>query len=149
LQLLVIVRHGEYNPDTGSISGYGTDQIRKLSIKLQPLIKSVKGSTIILTSPADRARQSAAIIGQVLEITPKEEKILWSDNQHEYDLCGLYKIISALQDEVIIIVTHLEYAEDFPRHFMKKKAGIISDIFQVEKGQAVVIDLRTNTIELI
>lgn len=143
---LVIVRHGHYDSND-QLSECGRVQIRELSKKLK---SSINGSPLlILTSNQDRARQSAEILGSAFNVGFEEYEILWSEGKHPEDLPGALELIRSRKNdaEVIVLVTHYEYVEDFPRYFGKNELGVELRSHLIDKGQAWVIDCQQKTIK--
>lgn len=113
---LLTVRHGDYDSNM-SLSDLGVKQIYGISAKILPL---VKGKTaIILSSPEERAVQSAAIIACQLGLELQEHDVLWSESRHPENFPEALKLVRSFMGKVdiIILVTHYEYVEYFPHYF--------------------------------
>ena len=141
LKTLIIARHGDYDR-SGNLSEYGKANMLKLGKKLFPLFEGVE--TVILTSPAPRASQSAKILGDLENIVPIVHSILWADDLHPRDLGAALHLIKKQTAETLIIVTHLEYANEIPPEFAEKVLKTSARPFWhiIEKGEAVVIDCK-------
>lgn len=143
---LIVVRHGQYGYDE-RLNERGRTQICALAEKLKPFMD---GSTVcILTSTADRARESAEILGSSFGIGFEEHEILWSEECHPEDLPGTLELVRSRKDkaDVLILVTHLEYAEDFPTYFALEELGTsMGPSRSVEKGEACLLDCSKKTL---
>lgn len=146
---LIIVRHGEYGR-TDHLTEPGSRQIKVLAYKLQDLVNGA--SVHILTSPADRARESAEIIGSVLESGLEEHAILWSGGdapQHHGGNCALaLELIRSHQDkaDALVLVTHYEYVEALPGYFAKQELGTNLHSRLIGKGEAWIVDCEQKTL---
>ena len=137
---IILVRHGDYNGNDGHLSAQGAIDIKKLTENfLQKLIKN--HSFAVHGSAADRAKESAEIIRDILHPTTFiiEDK-LWSDAQHREDFEWLYSFIQSQTVDVLILVTHLEYVEYFPK-FLREKESIKTAFNSPTKGEALIINL--------
>lgn len=148
LKLLVVVRHGHYDDDY-KLSQYGRERVRRLAEKLKSKINS--NSILLLSSVAKRASQSADVISKVLGVPFEEHEILWAENRHPEDIPGLLQFIKARKNEaeVMILVTHLEYACSFPFHFAHSELGMDTLPPSPEKGEAFLINCLDRSFELL
>lgn len=142
---LVLARHGHYNDD-GRLSKTGVRQIQSLSEKLKAICNG--DSVLILSSPVDRARQSAEILSQNLETDLEIHDILWSDCDHMEDFDGTIELVRLKLDQAqtLILVTHYEYVESFPAYFAKHELGVELASWLIDPGEAWVIDCRVKKI---
>jgi phosphohistidine phosphatase SixA len=138
---VILVRHADYNLATGNnpeISEKGKVQTTKLAGAIKKFLKD-GGIHTIWTSPAARALQTANILAAELCINVElcHEK-LWSDNTHTPDFSWLQQMVGEYADipplcDVLIIVTHLEYVQQFPAYIGLKEnqaaytCGIVMD----------------------
>ena len=122
MRMLVFVRHGDYGKD-GHLDDSGRKKIGSLAKNLRSLIK--EGTTVkILTSMADRATESAEIISNIFNDVFEKHKILYSDITCEVKVPEVVELIKGQGAyEVVIVVTHLEYVEEFSR-FVKALFGV-------------------------
>ncbi len=138
METLIIVRHGLYN-DKLRLTPKGLEKLEILAaqIQLQILDKNI----VLLTSPAPRAKDSAEVLARQLGVTCSEHGELWSDADHPQDNKALFALIQNYFEiaEVLILVTHLEYAQDFPRFFGATFLDTYFPHIEVEKGEAVII----------
>ncbi|HNW09126.1 MAG TPA: histidine phosphatase family protein [bacterium] len=142
---LILVRHGDYS-HTGQLNNRGIIQIESLAQKIKMV--SNGNRALILTSPADRARQSAEILGRNLSAQLITENILWSDCDHMEDFEGVLELVRAQSDqtETLILVTHYEYVESFPAYFARQELGVDLPCWVIERGEAWVIDCHQKAI---
>lgn len=143
---LVIVRHGLYGKND-RLNNYGRAQMSALAAKLKPLINGA--SVRILTSPAARARESAEILGAAFSVEIEEQEVLWSEGAHPENFPEALKLVRINKDkaDVLMLVTHYEYAEGFPAYFSEQELGIaLHSRSPVQKGQALVLDCLAKTL---
>jgi phosphohistidine phosphatase SixA len=133
------------------LNDQGRDEMRRLVESVRGLLNA--DSTLILTSTANRARESAELIAAFLKIKNVEEhEILLSDRSRPEDFPGVLKLIRTVKDGVdtLVLVTHLEYAKYFPSFFGEEELGAKLDyLLEIKKGQAWVIDCLQKNIFLI
>lgn len=102
------------------------------------------GETIcILTSTVDRARDSAEILGNIFNIGFEEQAALHSQPK---DLPGIFNLVKCHKADVIILVTHLPYAENFPSYFAQEELGISLQSGPIGNGEAWVLDCLSKTL---
>lgn len=145
MKQLIVVRHGQYGHDD-RLNDHGRVQISMLAEKLKPLMNGA--TVLILTSITDRARESAEILGSSFGVGFEEHEILWSDKLHPKDLPGTLELVRSRKDEadVLVLVTHYEYVEEFPAYFAREELGISLDSWLIEKGEAWVLDCLQKTL---
>jgi len=155
---IVFIRHGDYTNDTGyHLSDRGKGQIEKLALKL--LSEFSPTNVKFISSMANRAVESSEVLKRIWEDNGVElsfEKFyeIWSGNdaydeqlrfleeeQKEievYSFSWLDKFIKDADCEVIVIVSHMEFVEEFPMTlgFSDKT---------IDKGYARVLDLDLKT----
>jgi phosphohistidine phosphatase SixA len=139
---LTIIRHGDYDDD--HLTYLGKIQMQGLTAILDGLIS---GKIMILSSTAPRAKESAEILfkelsSKYLSIEMECVDILWSGNSAPLSMDNkqILRLIQKKADEqadVIIIVTHSEYADE-----LSADLGIAFDE-TLEKGEMLVINMAT------
>jgi phosphohistidine phosphatase SixA len=147
METLVIARHGEYDHSRGSLSLEGRQRMAKLALCLYPYLYCRK--VIILTSTATRAVESAHIIKLIQDVKELEQhEILWSDREdgrsaHPAEVLRLIRTKREAY-EVVILVTHYEYCEEFPSYYAEHelKGPRFTDV-ELRKAEAWVIDCAT------
>jgi phosphohistidine phosphatase SixA len=115
IKKLYLVRHAEYEGDGAdpflSLTG------KRMAATLGQKIRHSLGSeeSVIWTSSANRAVETAHIIKEQLRRTElvKFDK-LWSDKKHPHDFEWLKAQLESCKGVTLIIVSHLEYVQDFP-----------------------------------
>lgn len=145
MRTLVIVRHGNYGKDL-HLDDSGRADIARLAVQLNQYING--GSIRILTSPVDRAQESAHILGMSFGVDPQPHELLWSDNNHDEDLPAALELVRTQGHGVdaLLLVTHYEYVGLFPEYFGKQELGVSFPIKFIEKGEAWVIDYDQKTV---
>lgn len=108
---------------------------------------------LILSSTIIRARQSAEILGTAFGVEIEEADVLRSEDPLLKNLPEVHKLIQSREDDadVIILVTHFEYATYFPGYFSRNALEIEARWYpiEVEMSEAVIIDCTTKTRKLI
>lgn len=151
MRLLIVVRHGNYD-DEYNLSPKGREQMQKLAESLQSLTNGNK--VLLLSSTAKRASQSAEVISQMLSVSFEEHEILWSENCHPENKPSLLEFVRARKQEaeIVILITHLEYADSFPAYFAREELKInLGNTWppEPEKGQACLIDCISKSFQLL
>ena len=120
---IFIVRHGQ--SDGGGDQGLSTNGVFQAK-RLGKNIKDIIGddSVTMWSSAAQRAKETAAMIDHSLDCDFNQFELLWADNWHQHDFKWLEGMIEnwEMEDETnnLVIVTHLEYVNDFPRRLVKE-----------------------------
>jgi phosphohistidine phosphatase SixA len=138
MKKLIVVRHGEYL--NGRLSGHGQIQIEKLAEKLKALV--VGESMLIFSSNAERARESAEIIGKAFDAQIEVCEELYSDEDHPVNLPWALELVKSNMGkaDVIVLVTHFEYVGEFPSYYVEKELGMKAHSWEIEKGGAWFVD---------
>lgn len=139
MKKLIIVRHGHYDYSE-HLSDYGKEQISSMIDKLRPYIDGSK--PLILSSTASRAEESAEILASAFGVPYEKYNILWSESNIPEDLPGTLELVHSRQQEsdIVILVTHHEYAKYFPGYYAEKELGTEFSPVAIEKGEALVLD---------
>ncbi len=83
---------------------------------------------------------------------------LWSGNDapkdsyyRNPDRNRLVELVNERKDGIdgLIMVTHLEVAREFPRHYLKTEFGVNKHIREISKGEAVHFDLEGKTYQIL
>lgn len=138
MKKLIVIRHGDYDFDL-RLNEVGRAQVLGLA---RSILAHAEGSILILSSVALRALESAEIIQSVVGGQIEEHKVLWSERGHPEDFPSALKLVRERMESAgtIILVTHLEYAHDFPSYFLSEELNRSHGTIIVEKGEGVVID---------
>ena len=117
-QTVILARHAEYTPSGSDpeVSFVGKLQSEYLANAIEAALG--KGAEITLwTSAARRARGTAEVLER--RLNPSETVVhekLWSDNSHRHDFPWLKEQLDAFDGENLVIISHLEYVQDFPEY---------------------------------
>lgn len=149
MERLILFRHGRYNGSL-ELSDEGRQQMEVLAEKIRPELSGGKRA-LILSSTAPRARQSAEVVGGILELAIELHEVLWSDNDHVEDFDATLALIQDRQEEadVLILVSHLEYVEDFPRFFGRKVLDVPVQSMDPGYAEGCIIDCASKTVRLL
>ncbi|TAK04126.1 hypothetical protein EPO34_03190 [Patescibacteria group bacterium] len=135
MDLLVIVRHGNYGADD-RLNDLGRDQMRHLAELVRP---DLAGRAVrLLSSTALRAVDSAEVLAQALALASFERHdLLWSDNRHREDYAAALALIREKSEgvDVLLVVTHLEYAGYLPTLFGKEVLQTCITERELRRGQ--------------
>jgi phosphohistidine phosphatase SixA len=149
MKKLIVIRHPKYdnNPEKMNVAG-----AKQLQFLLPELKRHVNSKAIVLSSNQPRAAQPAKIIAQNFNIQQMiESEILWSENSKPNENDKALSLIkeSKGQAEVVIIVTHFEYCNSFPRYFFEHFLGFKENVKFFDKGEACVIDCKNKSYQII
>ena len=106
----------------------------------------------MLTSTAPRAVDSTDVLVVELKISDIDrQEVLWSDNEHRQDNHAALDLIKSesVGVDVLIVVTHLEYAEELPALFCEEVLGVRIERFRFAKGQGLIVSCEEKTAEVI
>lgn len=146
LKRLIIVRHGDYGSDD-HLNIDGKREMNKLGDELMTsIINGQRG--FILTSPINRAFESAEILRGMLGFQIVANEVLFSNGDHPVDLIASLELIRSYKNiaDILIVVTHLEYTNRFHQYFGKNELGVEFQFGGIGKGQAWDIDCEQKTI---
>ena len=152
---VIIIRHGDYDGNH-NLSEYGKESISRLAMKLLPEIE--RKTIVCISSMASRGIQSSEILQTKwkkngISIAFEKKYEVWSGNdayrerrrlleQEERDISvqnfdWLKAFIENAIEEIVIVMSHLEFVEDFP-----EMLGFKGE--EIDKGQAMILDLETH-----
>ncbi len=147
---LILVRHGHYDYGDGNLTNKGFVQITGLAKKLFDVLNG--SSILMLSSTAPRAVQSAEIISKELGVPFESHDVLWSGSSGKVagtmrDFKQVLEMIIGHehQADAVILVTHYEYVEDFPRFFGTKVFGHSLKSYVIPVGTSWLIDCEEKT----
>ena len=145
MRTLIIVRHGRQDSN-GDLSVFGRLDVGVLADRLTQNINGA--STIrILTSPAEYALATAAILGSALRADEvRAQAILRTkgDGKHNVDLLGAVDLIHQNTDvDVLILVTHSEYTTNLPSYFFMQEWHLAKRSHYIDKNEAWLINMDT------
>lgn len=144
MKKLIAVRHGHYSGE--HLSDLGKEQMATITDLLRPILQD--GPTVIMSSTATRAKESAEIIAAGLGIEFSEHAVLWSDKNHPEDIPAVIKLIRSVDGKAdnVVLVSHLEYCEDLPLDYGLEAFGKNLGYIQISKGEAWVIDCESKSL---
>lgn len=154
---LFIARHGNYGGDD-LINARGIAQMETLGQKIKEILNG--GSAYIISSTAPRALGSSQVLSNFLTAPGKFEQVpyLWSGTDapkdsyyRDRDRDKLIDIVNQYRNKAdgLIVVSHLEVGEDFPEYFFRAEFQKSVRIGEIEKGEAVHIDLGSQVYKLL
>ncbi len=142
LKKLIIVRHGDYSQaDGGNLTRTGRKQMELLGLHLKE--NHINGTIPrVLSSTLPRAHQSGQLVAQPFSVGVETSELLVS---HDGTFLEPDKVLALINDpdEVVIMITHLEYAECLPLYFGKSFLNMDYGKVYFSKGTAYVINCET------
>ena len=152
MKKLILVRHGT---DEGGFNAHlsltGKRQITDLAGKLAPHVDG--NSVLMFSSTALRAQDGAKILSKAISVSFELCDTLWSGYDGKVlgcvpDFEQVMKLVSSHpnQADVVILITHYEYVEDFPQFFGKKYLGVDFPSKVIPKGTAWLVDCETKQV---
>lgn len=149
---LFVVRHGNLGHDQ-RLDDSGRRQMEVLAKVIKDILKG--GSAKLISSTAPRALESSEILMAQLALPGCEEiPYLWSgmdapgDSYYWIrDKDKLMELVNERKKAVdgLVMVTHLEVAEEFPGHYLKKELGRDGYTGGISRGQAAYVDVEGKT----
>ncbi|MFA7663170.1 MAG: histidine phosphatase family protein, partial [Patescibacteria group bacterium] len=150
MKTLIIVRHGEEEPNGIDLTVDGVKAIIALVQMIEDIVKNQK--IMILSSDKDRAVETAMIIQRIIRKERPhfaETNILWTEDSKGEKLDDVLKLVLSYEKEydVIIMVTHTDYVRDFPPFFAKKQLNKNLHPFNCMKGEGLILDCSEMTLK--
>lgn len=147
MRYLIVVRHGE-SGDDGHLSYEGNMEIARLAARLEEYIRG--GTVRILSSPTDRAAESAEVFDLELDATLKIHDELSSDDRRPENHEAVLELVRSCREaDTVILVTHHGYTERFPSYFGRHVLSTTLESYALETAEAWVIDCEEKTLTLI
>lgn len=151
MKALIVVRHGDHDGDR-LLSCLGNNQIKLLAEAIKPFIE--RQNVKIVSSTAGRAVASAEALSEILDLPFTQDKVLWSDNNHWIKLPETLDVIKSFAEhaDIIILVTHLEYAEILPAYVVQEISAERGTTVEypyntpTSKGEAWIVDIDKLTL---
>lgn len=140
MQKLVVIRHAE-SRFAGQLHHLG-----------KVLIKRFSGlSVTLLSSSSTKAAKSAELIADMFSIPFAKHQSLRADRHQIADNGELLELVDSIPEtDVLILITHPEYVEQFPGYFtahrLRGRNRYISDTVD---GAAYVLDCSSHNVERI
>jgi phosphohistidine phosphatase SixA len=151
LQRIIIARHGAYIGSNGELvlSNEGKRQATRLAEKLKGV---ATGKTVVITSSARRAVETAEIIARALSVPYMPTEALWTDALHDgVRNADLPPIIERFAEgaTTAIIVAHFDHgfalADRLAEHFLDSYE-LHGKQESLGHAEACVLDLKTKII---
>ena len=140
-QFFCIVRHGDYKD--GRLDDRGRKKMEHLGRTLKLRFKGLK--VVLLSSPINRAKESAEILGVNLEIPFTEHQCLAApgDSLEPKQIGESMRLFDekCKEFDVVIFTTHMPFIDKFPTHWASTREFEIPRGFDRDKGSAVLIDV--------
>ena len=143
MKKLIVCRHGNYGDDK-RLDASGREQMRQLASQLR---LHLSGCAVrVLSSTAPRAVDSAETLIRALALDGLSDfelhPVLWSDEERRENLSAALELVRTKFEgiDVLVLVTHFEYAEGFPSFFARRVLDADIRHRNVAKGGARVID---------
>ena len=136
--------------DGAHISELGKIKLEGLILEIRKIIED--SIPKIFTSISPRAIQSANIIAEAFKTDAEQDKILFN-NVYERDesiLESILELINPDLHEVVILVTHIEFTEWFPKFFALRvwNRGGVSEV-PLYNGESWFIDCKEEIMKII
>lgn len=127
VEKLVVARHGDY-VSNGSLSERGRNDVQMLAGQIRTFmgIDYVQhGVTLVLSSEADRARETADIISNLLGLTCITSHVLGDENGKAFMGSWVAEQLSSFLNSYqgIIAVTHQDQVDYLPAHMHPNVRG--------------------------
>lgn len=147
LKRIFVVRHGDY--EGNFLTSKGVADITRLAEIIRPSIVGQKG--VIFSSVSMRALRSANVLGGKLVFKVEANAVFFSDDNHPPAIPVILELITRKMEEVevLIIVTHLEVADELPAYIAERFwDGRTYCGGEIRRGEAWNIDLEARTCTL-
>lgn len=153
MNTIMILRHGHFISGTEDLSSEGVKQVKSLLVKIQEYLE--KSKTVILSSDAPRAVQSASLLSKYLKIPIGFSRCLWADDRHkentELAVDTIIQYATQQSADVVIVVTHFEYTGSLPNLISQKITGkcILPHEEFLQEGEMYILKLDHGTYDVI
>jgi len=127
MKMIVVLRCAETKGCCSQLTKTGTENVRKVAAKLEKIFKGQK--ILIISSIMDRAVGTADELNERLCAEVKESSALLIEGHPDIDSRN-DSMLAAVKDhkdkyDAIVLVTHLEAVETFPKYFYNSYIGKI------------------------
>lgn len=137
---LFLIRHGEYDKETGSLNEKGIKDIKKIADEIIPYVKS-DDNLLFMSSHYVRAQESSKIIKENLQ---KDGEILIHDWLAESMFVpALLSEIDRTKHTNYIVLSHLSFVEDFLKNFAYQNK-VKMQINQISPGTGFYFNLENS-----
>jgi len=151
------VRHGDYDNDSGRLNREGQRQMNSLANQIAE-ISGKPPNFYLLSSTAPRTIESAEKIATKLALPSYiKDDLLFSEGEDLLPKARMMAIDRLIEHprrnfRSVGIVTHWDVAYSYGRHLKGQtgeRKGLPEDFANLEKGQALYFDLRSNRFEVL
>jgi phosphohistidine phosphatase SixA len=155
LNKLLIVRHGDYDERTNALNEVGKKQMSDLGEQIREIKDKEKLSTLIITSTAFRAVESAEILTGIINAPVEKNNLLFyytpSPKTSATDLQAISNLIDlkGKNIDMLILVTHIELCRELPVFIGRNKLNQGWAEEPIGKGEGWVIDLKAKSKNLL
>jgi len=137
---VIIVRHGEYNAGTGSLTNQGKKDVELLGALLLRIIKDAQcGMFYCRMTP--RAIETAEILNGIISpaLYESERKLFGGGNPDDWS--WMQEFVNTQNEfDFLIFVTYRDFGEFFPPYYLRYKE---TNNLVPERGEAVCINTNT------
>ena len=145
LRKIIIIRHGNYNTSTDQLNDADKKQMEELVPKLREHLAGEE-NILLVSSKAERAEDSMKVLAQALGLSYQTHDYFWSDNTHRQINRRALDMLKSMADEkgtdVVVLVTHLEYAKDLPSVIEADAGKGFVRRRELLKGEMVFLDME-------
>ena len=149
---LFLIRHGDYDKSSGSLTEEGIRQIELTSAMMKEIVGEDYDSHRILSSSARRARESAKIIEKTFG---QEHTSNYLPNLHtwsgklSHDQYNLFdNLVRTNKDQnILTIVGHSELTDLYSKHFDNSRFEGSGRIKPPAKGEGVYFNIDSGTLK--
>lgn len=147
LKLFVVVRHGDYDRATGSLTQTGRNQMARISQALGILWLQADSATMIC-STISRASESAQIVADGLDgngmvfVHPHDAL---ADTSEHPAMGEVYELVEQQHTDLLVMVAHYGQARWLPPYFFRQKFGLDFANKELGTGEAWLIDVEAQT----
>jgi phosphohistidine phosphatase SixA len=142
MKALVMVRHGDNSGEMLTQSGVRT--IRALGDRLRERIG--QQSCEIHSSNALRAQRTAVKLHEATGAKFQAHPFLQSDDDNPPEYRKLVVLLDQSWADVVIVVTHLEWANEFPTYLFDERQWRLPEaVPRLRKGDALWIDCEAHS----
>ena len=153
METIIITRHGDYDPNTGSLDDDGIAGVNKLADAIKTYVTR---PVAIIASPILRATETAELIASLL---PGVVEVIECDalaDGAEVSGTDCNELIDAAvanageEIATVVLVTHDQVAHNYVNHYLYRAFGVEHPRhFQIGYAEAVVVSARDGEIRVI
>lgn len=146
VRTLIIARHGDYDPDTGSLDDDGVAGIRNLADAIKNFATL---PVVIITSPIQRARETAELMAsllpgavEVIQCHALADGVEVSSTDRNALIDNA--VANAVKDAgAVVLITHDQVAHEYLNYYLRRTFGLDHPRhFQIGYAEAAVVNAR-------